>query len=136
MVLGSAILLSVIGISAVMAVRVELQSSADAADAAQAVCCAHGAVDYVAQMAADDNSWIAAQGNAWRGPVNLGRGRFEWRFVDATGTLAEYGTRPLARLFVRGTCGRARRIFSLLTILPGDYECVLNGGFEDGNADW
>jgi hypothetical protein len=136
MVLGSAILLSVIGISAVLAARVDLQNSADAADCAQAVCCARSAVDYVGQMAADDNSWIAAQGSVWRGPVQLGRGRFEWRFIDATGTLPEYGARPLARLYVRGTCGRARRLFSVLAVLPGDYDCVLNGGFESGTADW
>lgn len=136
MVLGSAILLSVIGISAVLAARVDLQGSADAADSAQAVCCARSAVDYVGQMAADDNSWVAAQGNIWRGPVQLGRGRFEWRFIDATGTLEEYGDRPLARLYVRGTCGRTRRIFSVLAVLPGDYDCILNGGFESGNADW
>lgn len=136
MVLGSAILLSVIGISAVLAVRVELQQSADAADAAQAISCAQAAIDYAGQMAADNNSWVQAQGNSWRGPVTLGRGRFEWRFVDATGTLEEYGTRPLARLYVRGTCGRTRRILSVLTILPANYDIVLNGGFENGNADW
>ena len=92
-VLGMALLVSLIGLSAVAVGRVNLKAAAVGGDAADAELLALSAVEHAAVTINTDSTWRTRYANDVEiTPVRLGRGTVTWKLVDE----AVEGRRALA----------------------------------------
>ena len=135
-VLGMAMLVALIGLSAVAVGRVTLRRTASAGDGLDADLLARSAVEHAAAAMNTNSSWRTSYGNDLETPpVSLGRGAFTWKLVDeADGSLSTGGAQPV-RVYGFGRVGEARRCFSV-EFAPGGTNLLDNSGTELSLTNW
>ena len=135
-VLGMALLVSLIGLSAVAVGRVNLKVAAVGGDGADAELLALSAVEHAAATINSDPAWRTRYSNdVETSPVNLGRGTFTWKLVDeADGSLSTGGLQPV-RVKGIGRVGEAARCYSV-QLNPGGTNLLTNAGAEQGVAGY
>ena len=147
-VLAMAILVSLIGLSAVAVGRINLRTAGTGGDAMAAELLALSAVEHAIAVVNREANWRDRFENDVETPeVRLGNGTFAWKLVDGTtdanqdgamedgdGDLGAGGLQP-ARLFGIGRVGDARRAFSVV-LVPNGPNQLNNPGIESGLSPW
>jgi len=126
-VLGMAILVSLIGLSAVAVGRVNLRVASMGSDGTDAEVLALSAIEHAAATINTDATWRAKYTGVSRiSPVvAMGRGSFKWDLVDEpNGSLS-------VRVFGTGTVGEASRCYSVV-FSPAGANLATNPGAESG----
>lgn len=121
LVLGVALLVSTIGLSAIMVARIGSRSAAQNNDSEEASVLALSAAECaVCQLNADANwrSNPAYVNNVEVANRTLGRGTFSWKLVDSDGSLSD-DPNDTARLYGIGRVGKSVRVYSLLLVPKG-----------------
>jgi len=135
-VLALAVLVSLIGLSAVAVGRINLRSAANSTDATAAELLAVSAVEHGVAV-------LNAQAH-WRGnsqyfneqttsPIALGAGQIRWKLkdeIDGDIRLSAGGIQPV-RLYGIGEVGDARRVYSVV-VVPTGVNILSNPGMESG----
>ncbi|MEM7624243.1 MAG: carbohydrate binding domain-containing protein [Planctomycetota bacterium] len=142
LVLGVSAIVGVIGLSSLLAVRLQHRDVDARADAAQAAILADSALAVVhAQLSADPDWRSAHTHDTWSSPTNLGNGAMRYKLVDEgndnDGDLADSDDDP-ARLVVRVAYGDAVRLASIQLgggALLGP-ELTTNGDMEGGSSGY
>ena len=144
-VLAMAILVSLIGLSAVAVGRINLRTASAGGDAASAELLALSAVEHAASVVNSDSNWrLNYVHDELIPPVPLGPGEFTWKLQDGTldeivprdgvpddtdGSLSG-GLQP-ARVVGIGRVGDARRAYSVV-LIPAGPNILGNPGIESG----
>ena len=136
--LGTALLVTVIGMSALTVARVQMRSVVGADDAAAAELYARSAIEQALLIIYKDPSWRDKEPHdTWSAKQFIGRGWFSWKLVDETkGSLTADRNAPV-RVFGQGICGDAVRVYSVLVQPPlvgKPGNSLMNGGLELGVA--
>ncbi len=106
LVLGMAVILTVIGLGAVTVSRVQARSTGGSQDWSEAQSLAFSAVEHALAQIDETDGWRSAYSQQTIGK-SLGRGTFTWRLVDeADGDLTNDPTSPFT-VFAMGTVGDA-----------------------------
>jgi hypothetical protein len=132
-----ALLVSLIGLSAVAVGRANLRASNIGGDAAAAEMLATSAIEHAAAIINTDSLWRSRYvSDVELSPaVPLGRGTFTWKLVDEIdGNLAAGGIQPV-RIWGTGRVGEARRCYSVV-YTPGGTNQATNGGMEQGTIGY
>ncbi|MEL7087902.1 MAG: carbohydrate binding domain-containing protein [Planctomycetota bacterium] len=140
LVMGVSAIVGVIGLSSLLAVRMQHRDVDGRADATQAAILADGALRIVHARLSNDDDWRSAHtSGVWSAAETLGAdAAMRYRLTDERdGDLADREDDP-ARLTVRIAHGDAVRLASIqiaggATLGP---ELVANGGGESGNAGY
>ena len=135
-VLAMAILVSLIGLSAVAVGRINLRAAAGTGDAAAADLLALSAVEHAVAVVNTQAGW--RNNNAYwdqkpTPPVALGNGTFAWKLADELDGDVQFsagGIQPV-RVFGMGRAGEARRKYSVL-LIPTGTNLLANPGIEGG----
>jgi hypothetical protein len=127
-----AVLVSLIGLTAVAAGRATMRRTAAAGEGFDADVLARSAVEHAAVTINTDATWRTRYVNdVQTPPVPLGRGSFTWKLVDETdASLSSGGVQPV-RVYGFGRVGEARRCFSV-QLFPGGPNLMDNPGIEQG----
>lgn len=144
-VLAMAILVSLIGLSAVAVGRINLRTAAAGGDAASAELLALSSIEHAAAVVNADSNWRSNYlHDEPVGPVALGVGEFSWKLQDGTldalwprdgvpddtdGSLSN-GFQPV-RVVGTGRVGDARRAYSVV-LIPSGTNLMTNPGMEFG----
>ncbi|MCP4592726.1 MAG: hypothetical protein GY842_18480 [bacterium] len=140
-VLGMSMLITVIGLSALMATRIQHRGSEGSRDAGEARICAQSMVNLGVALLDATPTWRADYANdQWVSAGNLGSCSGSFKLVDPVDDdLADDRTQP-ARLYGRGVVGEAVRTYSVViageTAAGSMPNLLTNGGFEDGLTGW
>lgn len=136
-VLSVSLLVTVIGLGALLAARVGLRDAALTGHAVQADLLAQSAADLVLFRFCQDDTWRATQPHdLWSDPEQLDGGTFTYRVVDELdGNLAADAGQPF-RLHVQATTQGAVRLYSVLVTPLAPVNRLSNGGFEAGTVHW
>jgi hypothetical protein len=138
-VLGVAMLVTLIGLSGVLATRVQQRTSALARAAAQADTAAQAFMDVALFRLTHDLYWrVNYQNDTWTTAEPCGDTAAAFKLVDETdGNLANDDTQP-ARLYCRATAGEAMRMYSVVFSEkpPVTNNLLLNPGMESGTSNW
>lgn len=142
LVLGVSAIVGVIGLSSLLAVRLQHRDAEVRADATQAAILADSGLKVVhAQLSAQSDWRTTHTHDTWNGPTNLGNGAMSYKLVDEgddnDGDLADDQDDP-ARLIVRVAFGDAVRLASI-QLAGGDPlgpELVTNGDMESGSSPY
>jgi hypothetical protein len=133
-VLAMAILVSLIGLSAVAVGRINLRSAAAGGDASSAELLALSAVEHGIAVVNSDSNWRTNyQNEASTAPLTLGAGTFSWMLRDEYDRdlkLSSGGLQPV-RLVGIGQVGEAHRGFSVV-LVPAGTNQLSNSGIESG----
>ncbi len=140
MVLTLAMLLTVIGLSAITSARVGLRNQQMDADGADATILAESAIEWgLYQMAASDTWRIDHDSGVWSSPIALGRGTIEYMIVDEDDAMLSDDPSDAVRLYGRATIDSTVRILSV-AIDPDENdapeEIITNGDMESGLGPW
>ncbi|HPC21661.1 MAG: carbohydrate binding domain-containing protein [Phycisphaerae bacterium] len=138
--LGVAMLVTLIGLSGVLATRVGWRNAALTAAALQADTAAQSLMDVVLYRLTHDLYWRSHyQNDTWTAFEICGDGvTGSFKLVDELdGDLANNASQP-ARLYCRATVGEAMRMYSIVfTAVPPQTNNLLNNpGMESGAANW
>lgn len=135
-VLGMAILVSLIGLSAIAVGRVNLGTVRLGSQGADADLLALSAVEHATTIVNTDANWRTNYVNGVEtSPLALGRGNFTWKLVDEIdGSLSSGGAQPV-RVWGIGRVGESRRCYSV-QLIPSGPNLVTNGGAEGGLVPW
>lgn len=137
-VLMTAVCVGVIGFSALATTRLQLAESVGDRQVTAARFYAQSAVDFALLTLNETSDWRTEfTSGAWRSAA-LGDGQIAWQIVDeADGDLTTVPDGPL-RLYGRGTCGTAVRIYSVELDTTGvaGSDLLENGGLESGLDPW
>ncbi len=138
--LGASMMVTVLGVSALLAARVQNRQLRAEADAVAALQAAQSALEVAMLRIADDATWRGDHSNdTWAGPYTLGDGQYRYKFVDeADGDLGDDPT-DAVRVYGRGTVGLAERTVSIEMRSPGPEHpdnLLANPGFEQGLSPW
>jgi Tfp pilus assembly protein PilX len=121
-VLGTAMLIAVIGVSALLAARVEYRSANDEADAITALWCANAGLEVGRQHIAADADWRTARGGgAWYTNQSCGPGKFSLSVTLVPDADADPYNDPCV-LTSTGQCGNTIRTLQLK--LEGGWKVV------------
>jgi hypothetical protein len=138
-VLGVAMLVTLIGLSGVLATRVGRRNAALALAASQADTIAQCSIDVVLFRLTPDLYWrVSYQNDTWSAPETCGEAAVGFKLVDELdGDLANDETQPV-RLYCKATVGEATRIYSVLfrERPPVTSNVLLNPGMESGTSNW
>ena len=135
-VLAMAILVSLIGLSAVAVGRINLRTASGSSDAAAAELLALSAVEHAVSVVNTEAGW---RGRAdylqerYVGPIELGAGAFSWKLqdeLDADIRLGGGGIQPV-RVHGLGRAGGAVRKYSV-QLVPTGPNLLSNPGMEAG----
>ncbi len=135
-VLGAAMIVTVLGFSAVQATRIERRTSAADEAAVKARFYAESAVDVVRYRLANNPTWRStAVNNAWTSPEIVGEAKLRYKLTDELDAdLANDAADPV-RLTAMATVGNAVRMFSVelapLNSGPG-ANLLINADMESG----
>ena len=135
-VLAMAILVSLIGLSAVAVGRINLRAAAGGSDASSAELLAVSAVEHAITVLNSEAGWRGntAYANEQRtNPIALGDGQFCWKLKDERDHNIAYtagGIQPV-RVYGIGEVGDARRVYSV-ELVPTGTNLLTNPGFESG----
>jgi Carbohydrate binding domain len=134
--LTTALLVTVIGMSALTAVRVMRQSAEGANDAAQAQVLAQSAVEQALLAIHGNATWRDSRvHNTWSTPQPLGEGTLAWKLVDEINGGFKADRNARVRVFGKGVCGPSTWIYSVLVQPPPEalpVERLNNGDLETG----
>lgn len=135
-VLGMAILVSLIGLSAVAVGRVNLRVASIGSSGSNAELLALSAIEHATATVNTDAAWRTNYFSSIKvAPVALGRGTFTWKLVDeADDNLLAGGLQPV-RVWGYGTVGEASRCYSVV-LAPGGSNLVANPGMESGTTSY
>lgn len=112
-VLCLATLLAVVGVSVVVAQRLELRRTMGANEAEEAKGLAFSAAEHALACIASDPNWRTTYtNNVSIPPITFGRGQFTWKLVDTDGDLADRD-KDDATLYVTGIGGATVRVLSV-----------------------
>jgi len=139
-VLGVALLVTVIGLSALLSVRVEHRAAILTEDAVRADFAAQSYVDWMVFTLNRDSGWRAAYDNdSWSGDEIQDEATCNFKLVDELdGDLVNDASQPV-RLYGKATVGGAVRIYSVILESLVDEESgnlFSNGDMESGTANW
>jgi hypothetical protein len=135
-VLALAVLVSLIGLSAVAVGRINLRSAANSTDATAAELLAVSAVEHGVAVLNSQANW---RGNTLyfneqtTSPIPLGAGQIRWKLrdeLDGDIRLSAGGIQPV-RLFGIGEVGDARRVYSVV-LVPTGANLLANPDMEAG----
>jgi len=135
-VLGVAMLAAMIGLTVLTGAQSAARVGGLSDDAAEARLLAQSAVAHALAAIAQDPGWRATYASAtWTTSAALGRGRISFRLVDETDGILNSDPAHHVRLYGRGQCGSAVRIYSVLIAPEGlaldVLRCAAHAG---GNA--
>jgi len=113
--LGASMLVTILGVSALMTVRLQRQTTTLDRDAAQAAVYARSAVEVALRQVQNDANWRSGHTHdAWRSDIAHDRVRYTWKFASTAGnSLTGFPNDPV-RVYGRATVGDAVRIESVL----------------------
>lgn len=136
-VLLIATIVSVIGISALTATRLQLRSAEGAADVTAVCLYAQSAIEIGLFAINNDADWRSVYSNDDWFPVrSIGDGVYTLKLVDeVNGSLTADPNAPV-RLYGWGMAGDAVRIYSVLLEVRGASNLLLNPGIESGTTYW
>ena len=133
-VLAMAILVSLIGLSAVAVGRINLRTASAGGDAASAELLALSAIEHAVAVINSDASWRTNYTHDQTIPSQaLGNGEFTWKLLDEFDQdlrLSVGGIQP-ARVVGIGSVGDAHRAFSVV-LVPSGANQLSNSGIEAG----
>lgn len=137
-VLAVALIVTIIGLSALATGRIEFRSAESANDVVAARMYAQAAMEMSLFTISNDASWRADYTNdVWVPAQPIGQGTYSWKLVDEeNGDLTADPNAPL-RLYGRGILGNAVRTYSVL--LQPDTAAgnlLTNPGIEAGTNGW
>ena len=134
-VLGAAMMVSIAGVSALLAVRVQRRAALAAADAVQARLIAESIIDVARYRIATDADWRSAYSHdAWTAPETAGRATYRFKLIDeGDGDLADDPADPV-RLVAEASIGDAVRLCGVL--LEPRERLFADPGFESGTTGW
>ena len=139
--LGTAMLVTIIGVSAVMAVRVKLRAAEGGNDGGAAMFYARSAIEQAQLAIWRDTNWRNNLAHdTWTSAQPIGRGSFTWKVVDETNLSLTADRNAPVRVFGRGVCGESVWTYSVLVQAPPEgapANIIVNGDFEAGvKAPW
>jgi len=113
LVLSVTAMLVAIGVTAVMAGRIQVQAASLDEDQAQARVMAQSAIELLRKAINDQPTWRTTYtSGTWNGPNDMGAGQVRFKVVDeGDGNLADDANDPV-RLYAEATVGGAVRIYS------------------------
>jgi len=135
--LGTAVIVTIIGLSALLVARVHRATAAAVEDATRARIAADCAVDVMIFRLAGQSDWRdVLENDVWTSEEIAGDATVSYKLVDEIdGDLSNDDTQPV-RLYAKARVGRAVRICSVL-LNPPDWDNILtNGDMESGTAGW
>lgn len=139
--LAISVIVTVIGVSALLAARLQHRAAEDTNAAIEARFYAQSAIDLALLWIKTDLAWRTRYANGtWIPEQTIGRGKGTIKLVDEIdGNLTNDATQPV-RLYGKGVIGDVVRIQSVLLALPpsapGSSNLLLNPGMESGTANW
>ncbi len=137
--LGTALLVVVIGISALTLGRVQLRSAEDLTDSAQARLYARAAIEQVLLTLFSNSTWRdSVPHDAWKMPAAIGDGTYAWRIVDERNDNFTANRNAPVRIYGTGTSGAANWTYSVLVQPPLESlptSIIVNGDMESGAAE-
>ena len=136
-VLGMVLIVTVIGISAMLAARVEWRALADTEATTKAECGAASIMDLALFWISADRNWRTTYtSGTWTAAVVADGMTLRFKLVDELdGNLANDATQPV-RLYAKAIVSPAVRIESVLCQPNYGWNLVANGGMENGGAGW
>lgn len=136
-VLGTVLLVTVIGLTGLLAARVALRSGRLAEAAARADAYAQSALDLALYAMALNPAWRSTYThNKWTTAVTDGDVSFCFKLCDeADGNLVNDASQPV-RAYGRASTGGIARIYSVLLEPRAPTNLLVNGGMEDGTTGW
>jgi hypothetical protein len=137
-VLAVALIVTIIGLSALATGRIEFRSAESANDVVAARVYAQAAMEMGLFTMSNDASWRTSYTNdVWVPAQPIGQGTYSWKLIDEeNGDLTADPNAPL-RLYGRGIAGDAVRTYSVL--LQPDAAAgnlLANPGIENGTTGW
>jgi hypothetical protein len=140
-VLGASLLVMVIGVSALVAARVQAQAAESTNHIAAARLYAQSALEIGMYWLCADPYWRADfPHDQWLAEESIDEGTCTWKLVDQINGSLTLDTAAPVRLYGKGVCGEAVRVYSVLvqpesaTALPANL--VDNGDLESGLTPW
>jgi len=137
-VLAMAILVSLIGLSAVAVGRINLRTAAAGGDSSSAELLALSAIEHGIAVLNSDSNWRSNYANDVEcAPIALGPGSFTWKLrdeIDGDLRLSVGGLQP-ARIVGIGRVGDARRAYSV-ALVPSGANKLTNPGIESGTTPY
>lgn len=135
--LSTALLIAIIGISAMLAARVEHRALVDTEAAVKADFGAQSLMDLGLYWITADSNWRTTYtADTWTSPLVTDSMTLRFKLVDEIdGNLANDPTQPV-RLYAKAVVGRAVRMESVLCQPASGWNLVINGGFESGLTGW
>jgi hypothetical protein len=134
-VLSIALVVSVIGVSALVGIRNEQAALRLTENAVQADFLAQSAFDLALRTLMENTSWRTTYtNNTWAALGVVGDAALAFKLVDeADGVLAGDPNQPV-RLYARSALAGAIRIYSARVARSGSGNLVTNGGIESGTT--
>jgi hypothetical protein len=134
-VLAMAILVSLIGLSAVAVGRINLRSAAAGGDGSAAELLAFSGIEHATTVLNTDSTWRSTYADNTETPqLRLGGGSFTWKVLYADPTLPASALQPV-RVVGYGRSGDAIRRYSV-RLLPKGTNILINGDQESGLTGW
>lgn len=139
-VLGASVIVLTVGLSALLAVRIQGRGIRLSQDAVHARFGARSALEFAHFLVSADPTWRSTYTHdTWVGPITLDdRMNLEFKLVDELdGDLTGDSSQPV-RLFAKATVGDVVRIESAELAFPEDNarNRLTNPGFESSRANW
>ncbi len=136
--LGTALLVTIIGLSAMMVLRVKLRAAEGLGDRATAKLYAQSAVDAALLAIYSDRTWrTSITHDTWVAEQTFGDGSLTYKLVDeADGDLSADTNAPV-RVYGKGVCRESVWIYSVLVQPPLESlpsNVIVNGDFETSVA--
>ena len=137
LVLCSALLVGTIGLSALLAVRIQRRTEAASEAAVKARVYAQAVIDLVHARIEADAEWRDTyDDDKWTDEESWGECTFCFKLDDEEDGSLDDDPSQSIRLHAKATVGSAVRIYSVV-LRPADAPNLLaNHGFEDGTTDW
>jgi hypothetical protein len=135
--LGTAMLVVVIGLSALAAIRVQNHSDQRVNDRTLAASYARSAIAQAILRIYRKSDWRKTSHDAWQSKEIIGDGWFYWKFVDEVNGDLKVDLNAPVRVFGQGACGDAVRVYSVLVQPPlerAPANIFVNGDLESGGA--
>ncbi|MEW6253537.1 MAG: carbohydrate binding domain-containing protein, partial [Planctomycetota bacterium] len=135
-ILSIAVIVSLIGISALTLARRQLQGIGMNESAARADVYAQSVIDLAGLYLASPTWRSTYVHDTWSTPVDVGDGLLSFKLVDETdANLADSSDEPV-RLYGKAVCGDATRLYSVRLQPRTRPNLLSNGDFEGGTTNW
>ena len=136
--LGTALLVTIIGMSALTIVRVKVRAAEGGNDSLAARLYAQSAIEDAMLAICGDAGWRdVITHDDWEPTQPIGRGSFTWKLVDEDNLSLTTDRNAPVRVYGQGVCGESVWIYSVLVQPPLESlpsSILVNGDFESGVA--